>query len=314
MLLASLRRACVKTGVVCRMSTHTIDHVKVHNAGGSLEVRIVPMFSDNYGYVIIDKDSRAAALVDPSDHVNMLTAVKRMDDITVSQIWCTHKHDDHCGGNIAFSKAFPGIEIYGPSQEKMGDELGGNFPAQPRSWLDQQQVITTACDDGATFTLGTTSVQVSHVPCHTRGHIIYYAESGDKSTRVLACGDTVFVGGCGRFFEGTAEEMVINMRKIRQLPNDTICLPAHEYTLSNFVFNVTIDPSVNDKVEEYKVMRNNGEFTVPTTIANELKYNLFMNTELDTVQKLTAAASGDKSCVGDAVKTMALLRSMKNNM
>ncbi len=196
--------------------------------------------------------------------------------------------------------------------EEMGDEVKGK-PAQPREWLEQKEAITHPCQDGMKFKFGNNDVAVTHVPCHTRGHIVFYIQSPDSMSKVLACGDTVFVGGCGRFFEGTAEEMITNMAKLRQLPDDTMCLPAHEYTLGNFEFNASIDESLNEALAAIKAKRKRGEFTVPTTIGLEKQHNLFMNTEDNRIQQLVAKASGDDSCVGSAGTTMTHLRSMKNN-
>lgn len=306
------------------MKTHNIDHVKTCAIGSGLEVRVVPMFSDNYGYIVIDKATRAAAVIDPADHTAVLAALAQpsMVDVDLQQIWVTHKHDDHSGGNIAVAEAYAqkgaALSVYGPALEVM---LPGK-PAQPAGWSVQKEAITTACDEGTTFSLGQSSVRVMHVPCHTRGHIAYYIEapgdddssSSSSGDRVLACGDTLFHGGCGRFFEGSAAEMVSNMQRLAALPDDTVCLPAHEYTLGNFSFNSTVDTGSDmaAKLENIRRLREEGEFTVPTTIKEEKLYNLFMKTGEEQVQRQTAAASGEEGCVGDAERTMAVLRSMKD--
>jgi hydroxyacylglutathione hydrolase len=283
-----------------KMSTHNVQHIKTVAVGGStgnMELRVVPMFSDNYGYIVIDKASMQAAVVDPADHEVMLGALKTMSEITLTQVWCTHKHDDHAGGNEAFAAAYPGIKIYGPVHENK------TVPA-----------ISHPCEDEATFQLGTnTQVRVLFVPCHTRGHIIYFADAGNA--RVLAAGDTLFTGGCGRFFEGTAAEMLANMDRMRQLPHDTVCCPAHEYTQGNFAFNASIDSRLKPNHAEIVAKREKGEFTVPTTIGAEKVHNLFMRTRDTDVQELVKRAAGpayaDKEL--DAEMTMTLLREMKNS-
>jgi hydroxyacylglutathione hydrolase len=280
---------------IFHMSTHNISNIKTHNAGSSIEIRVIPMFTDNYGYVVIDKASKDAAVVDPADHVNMMEALKSMTDINLKQVWNTHKHDDHAGGNIKFSKSFPGIKIYGPKHEN-----------------EEVPAITNPCEDGDSFNLGNTLVKILYVPCHTRGHIAFFGEA-DSNSKVLACGDTLFNGGCGRFFEGTADEMVINLQRFRQLGDNVVCLPAHEYTLGNFAFNASIDENLRTRFDEIKKMRDDGFFTVPTTIQDEKLYNLFMNTDDSRIQSLVANASGDNECIGNEVKTMKYLRELKNN-
>jgi hydroxyacylglutathione hydrolase len=274
------------------MSTHNLSHMKTVMIDATLELIVVPMFQDNYGYIIIDKASHHAAVVDPADHTVMLEAMKLVPNVELKQLWCTHKHEDHCGGNTAFASAFPGLEVYGPKEEFV--------PA-----------VTHPCEDGASFTLGSTRVRVLHVPCHTRGHIAFFADTG--SAHILASGDCLFTGGCGRFFEGVPEEMLTIMDKFSQLPDDTICLPAHEYTLGNFQFNASVDPSLRDALESVRGQRDRGEFTVPTTIHAEKRLNLFMMTRTERMQGLVAEAAHDPAAIGDPVKTMELLRKMKNS-
>lgn len=240
---------------------------------------------------MIDRTSQRAAAVDPADHEAVLGALKKMKDISITQVWCTHKHDDHAGGNLAFATAYPNIHIYGPSQEST---------AVPG--------ISHPCTEGTAFNLGNISVTVMHLPCHTRGHIAFYAG------QVLCAGDTLFTGGCGRFFEGSAEEMLQNMDRLSLLPDETVCCPAHEYTLGNLAFNSFIDPDLRAVFEEVNAQRQRGQFTVPTTIAAEKYHNLFMRTKERRIQQLVAAAAGatyhNKEI--DAVTTMSLLRKMKN--
>jgi len=282
-----------------KMSTHNTNHIKTVSVGGSegnIELRVVPMFTDNYGYIVIDKSSMQAAVVDPADHEVMLRVLQSMPEITCTQVWCTHKHKDHCGGNAAFAAAYPGIRIYGPAHET--------------KW-DAEPALTNPCEDHATFRLGnSTNVRVLFVPCHTRGHIAYFADAGNA--RVLAAGDTLFTGGCGRFFEGTPAEMLVNMDRLGGLPDDTVCCPAHEYTLGNFAFNASIDSRLQPNHAEIIAVRERGEFTVPTTIGAEKKHNLFMRTREADVQSLTKQAAGEENELG-AEQTMALLRSMKNS-
>ena len=156
----------------------------------SVEVILVPMFTDNYGYIVIDKASKKGAVVDPGDPAPVLAKVKQLEaegKMTLSQLWCTHKHGDHTGGNEAFKAAFGHLEVLGTQYESV--------PA-----------LTRGVGEGSEFTLGESSVKVLHVPCHTTGHVAFLVTSG--GTPALFPGDTLFMGGCGRFFEGDGRDML----------------------------------------------------------------------------------------------------------
>lgn len=266
--------------------------------GGSMELAVVPMFSDNYGYIIVDRASKEVALVDPADPNPVMDALKEMG-LTPTQLWCTHYHDDHQGGNDAFKKAFPDMHIYGPSKEPI-------------------HVIDSKMGDGASFTFGQKmKVKVMHVPCHTKGHIAFYGETeggADEDTvRILAPGDTLFMGGCGRFFEGTAEEMLSNMNKLMQLPEDTVVCSAHEYTEANYKFLNSLDKETCGEVyEQVCSTRKDGKFTLPTSIGAEKLTNLFMKCNEERVQALVSAAVG-LDTKGDPAATMKHLRELKNS-
>ena len=268
--------------------------------GGSVELAVVPMFSDNYGYIIIDKKSKEVALVDPADPPPVMNALMEMG-LTPTQLWCTHYHDDHQGGNEAFKSKFPDIHIYGPSKEPI-------------------RVIDSKMDDGSSFTFGENiNVKVMHVPCHTKGHIAFYGESLDNvegsagTIRILAPGDTLFMGGCGKFFEGNAGEMLSNMNRLMQLPDDTVVCSAHEYTQSNYKFLNSIDAETCGQVyKEVCSKRAEGKFTLPTTIGAEKQSNLFMKCNEERVQAIVSAAAGVNT-KGDPTATMKHLRELKNS-
>jgi len=254
----------------------------------SVEIVVVPMWSDNYAYLVIDKETRHASVVDPGEGACVIQKVKELEQegvCSLKQLWCTHKHDDHAGGNAAFKAAFPSIEVIGTKYEAL--------PALDRS-----------VGEGESFTLGKSTVSVWYVPCHTAGHIAFLVTSGRN---VLFPGDTLFVGGCGRFFEGTGAEMQANMERFATLPPETLVYPAHEYTESNLKFLNSIDPEGCGAVyAEVQAKRANGEITVPTVISKELQYNLFIKTRETRVQLLVGTA-------GDPVATISKLREMKNS-
>ena len=259
----------------------------------SVEVVALPMWSDNYAYVVIDKETRFAAVVDPGE--GRAVALKIKDELQAAgrcelkQLWCTHKHDDHSGGNAAFKDVFPDIEIIGTQYESV--------PA-----------LTRGVGEGDEFQLGQSRVHVLYVPCHTAGHVAFLVSgANEQSGQVLFPGDTLFVGGCGRFFEGTGLEMLKNMDRFAQLPADTLVYPAHEYTESNLKFLASVDPVGSGAVyAQVKEKRSRGLVTVPTTIGAELGYNLFIKTREERVQALVGTT-------GDPEATMNKLRSMKNS-
>ena len=269
-----------------------------HSLGksGLFELAVVPMFSDNYGYIIIDNDSKEVALVDPSDPPPVMKALKELN-LTPTQLWCTHYHDDHQGGNAAFKKEFPSMHIYGPSLEPI-------------------KVIDSKMADGDLFEFGRNmKVKVIHVPCHTKGHIAFYGETNvGEEISILAAGDTLFTGGCGRFFEGTADQMLVNMNKFNQLPDRTVVCPAHEYTEANYKFLDSLDPEICGPVyAKVKAERAKGKFTVPTTIGAEKASNLFMKCNDERVQDLVSDRAGSNEARGDPVATMKLMRELKNS-
>jgi len=267
-----------------------------------LKIHLIPMFNDNYGYIFTDKSSKLTGCVDPGDGIAIIKALQTLD-LSLNYVLCTHKHMDHVGGNHDIKNEFSNVDIIGTKYEEI--------PA-----------LTTPVGHNDVFIIGGLKIKVLHVPCHTRGHIAFYItnnndhdiindvnviEENDNSP-VLFSGDTLFVGGCGRFFEGTAEEMLNNMDQLRTLPYNTKVFCAHEYTESNLKFLSSVDPVVcNSVYEEVKMKRSAGIPTIPSTIGKELNYNLFMNCREERVQLLVNQAG----C--SPVDAMASLRTMKNN-
>jgi hydroxyacylglutathione hydrolase len=185
----------------------------------------------------------------------------------ITQIWNTHWHPDHVGGNAQI-KAATGCIITGPAAE-----------AERISTLDVQ------VRGGDVVQLGGVRAMVLDVPAHTSGHIAYHFET----EQVAFVGDTLFAMGCGRLFEGTAAQMYDNMRKLEALGDATAIYCAHEYTLSNARFAVTVEPdnaALQQRVSDVVAARERGEATVPTTIALERATNPFMRAS--SVEELAA--------------------------
>lgn len=222
----------------------------------TLTVARVPVLSDNYVWLAHDDASGDTAVIDPAVADPVLVAAAERG-WTITQIWNTHWHPDHTGGNAAIREA-TGCRISGPAAE-----------AERIPTLDRR------VSEGDHVTLGALRFDVLAVPAHTAGHIaLYCAETG-----TIFVGDTLFAMGCGRLFEGTAEQMHANMQRLAALPPETTVYCAHEYTLSNARWAITAEPdnaALAARHGDVVAMRERGEPTVPTSIAAELATNPFM--------------------------------------
>ena len=239
----------------------------------TLDIVRIPVLSDNYVWLVHEPVSGETMVVDPAVAEPVLrTADARGWRIT--HIWNTHWHPDHTGGNAPI-KAATGCTITGPAAE------AARIPT-----LDVQ------VRGGDTVRLGMLEAQVIDVPAHTAGHIAY----SFASERAAFVGDTLFAMGCGRLFEGSAEQMFENMRKLEALPGDTQVYCAHEYTQSNGRYALVAEPdnmALVARMADVDAMRARGEATVPTTIALERATNPFMRarTVAELAERRTAKDS-----------------------
>jgi hydroxyacylglutathione hydrolase len=255
-----------------------------------MEILRLPALSDNYIFLLHDRDNRTAAVVDPATAKPVLAALDRLNAKLVA-IFNTHHHSDHVGGNRELLQHFPKAVVYGGSEDK------GRIPGQ-------QQYLR----EGDRVQFAGRIADVFFVPGHTRAHIAYYFPPNQPGQPgELFCGDTLFAGGCGRLFEGTPAQMVTSLTKLRTLPDNTRIWCAHEYTLKNLKFALTIDPENPDLKERYQQVqtsRQNDEATVPSLLAVEKRTNPFLRWESPTIQ----AAMGSK----DPVQTFGRLRGKKD--
>jgi hydroxyacylglutathione hydrolase len=222
----------------------------------ALEIVRIPVLSDNYVWLVHEPVSGETMVVDPAVAPPVLDKAEELG-WKISQIWNTHWHPDHTGGNAEIKQA-TGCTITGPAAE------AGRIPT-----LDVQ------VKGGDVVRLGEVTADVLDVPAHTAGHIAFHFAE-DKAAFV---GDTLFAMGCGRLFEGTAEQMFGNMRALEALGDETAIYCAHEYTLSNGRFALTVEPdnsALVQRMAEVVALRDRGEPTVPTTIALEKATNPFM--------------------------------------
>jgi hydroxyacylglutathione hydrolase len=222
---------------------------------GRLTVGAVPVLSDNYVWLIHDADTGETAAVDPSV-ADPVLGQAAAEELRITQVLNTHWHPDHTGGNDGIREA-TGCNITGPAE------------AERVSRMDR------IVSEGDRVTVAGAEAIVWNIPAHTSGHIAYYFE--DEG--MIFVGDTMFAMGCGRLFEGTAEQMYANMKRIADLPEDVRIYCGHEYTLANARFASHVDPrnrAVADRLELVAAMRDRGEITLPTTVAEERATNPFV--------------------------------------
>ena len=255
-----------------------------------MEVYRIPALSDNYIFLLYDPQQNIAAVVDPAEAQPVLQRLQELKAELVA-IFNTHHHSDHVGGNRELMKQFPGVRVYGGAEDE-GRILG-------------QQVFL---QEGDRVSFADQEAEVLFVPGHTRAHIAYYfPPTNDGETGELFCGDTLFAGGCGRLFEGSPGQMVTSLSKLQALPDNTRVWCAHEYTLKNLQFALTVDgsnPDLQSRFAEVKAVRSRSEATVPSTLGVEKRTNPFMRWNQPALQ------SAVKSL--DPVQTFARLRGMKD--
>lgn len=172
---------------------------------------------------------------------------------------------------------------------------------------DRVQGITDKVGQDSVIEVGNLKVHVKFTPCHTSGHVLFYTE--DNNDRYVFTGDTLFIGGCGRFFEGSAAQMVDALKQIADLPSDTKVMCGHEYTVANLTFAASVDPKndvLKEKLKWAKQQRTNNQFTIPSTVAEELAINPFMRVHVPEIQNAVSLPGGD------VVDVMAELRTRKN--
>ena len=222
----------------------------------------IPLLRDNYAYLIVCEKTNNAAIVDPSEAGPILSKVKE-EKVTLRAILNTHHHHDHTGGNPGLLDRWT-LQVYGYAADK--ERIPG---------------LTHPLNDGDEVRIGELTGKVLFIPGHTRGHIAYLFENK------LFCGDTLFVAGCGRLFEGTAEQMHDSLTKLRQLPADTLVYCGHEYTEKNIQFALTLEPNnkhLTEKMQRARSLRAKGISTVPSTMAEEMETNPFLRWESKEIQ------------------------------
>lgn len=230
--------------------------------------------------------------VDPGDGQVVLQWLAREPGLQLDTILVTHHHADHTGGLRDLVLA-TGARVFGPALEKL-------------------PVDHTPVTDGDVLSWGPLRWQVLDVPGHTAGHIAWWAQPAGQAA-ILFCGDTLFSGGCGRLFEGTAEQMLASLERLAQLPADTRVCCAHEYTLANLRFARVVEPD-NRQLADYEqvcqTLRAQGLPTLPASLGQELDINPFLRSRTATVRTAVQRHTGVSA--SDDAQVFAQLREWKN--
>ena len=218
-------------------------------------VQIIPCLNDNYSYLIHEKETNTVSIVDPAEFETCDKVIQKYKKLDF--ILNTHHHADHVDGNLELKKKY--------NSKVLGFELD----------KDRIPGIDILLKENQKHKIGNLKFKIIFVPGHTRGHIAFFF----NKEKVVFTGDTLFSLGCGKVFEGSHKEMFDSLKKIKDLPQDTKIYCGHEYTKSNLNFCLTYDVNnilLNKKLNEVEKKLKNRLPTIPTTIGEELKTNIFL--------------------------------------
>ncbi len=227
-----------------------------------MQVYRLSALSNNYIFLLHEPEQNIAAVVDPAEASPVLEHLQALGARLVA-IFNTHHHADHVGGNTRLLQQFPEAVVYGGAEDR------GRIPGQ-----------TVFLQGGDRVFFANRSAEVFFVPGHTRAHIAYYfAPTTVDEPGELFCGDTLFAGGCGRLFEGTPTQMVDSLSQLRALPDQTRLWCAHEYTLKNLEFALTVDRTnlaLQERLAAVRTVRSQNEATIPSNLGVEKRTNPFL--------------------------------------
>ncbi len=255
-------------------------------------MNIVPLqtFHDNYIWMIMHPGNNSCVVVDPGLADPVLLAL-HTQQLTLAGILITHHHWDHTNGIESLLAEHP-VPVFGPATEEI-------------------PCITDPLREGDIIEINALDLRfhILDIPGHTRGHIAYYGHS------LLFSGDTLFTGGCGRLFEGTAQQMHTSLQKLAALPEDTLVYCGHEYTQANLRFAQKVEPEnleLRNRVISTQQLRMQNLPTVPALLSLEKATNPFLRTHLQTVK--TAAEQFTGKDLKDPVEVFAAIRHWKDGI
>lgn len=255
-----------------------------------MNVIVVPCLHDNYSYIIFDERSREAAVVDPSEAGPVLRELEKQQ-LSLQAVLCTHHHADHVGGLEDIVEELGSVRILG---------FQADHPRIP--------LLNELLADGQEFNVCGASGVMLHTPGHTTGGVVYHLENH------LFTGDTLFCGGCGRLFEGTAAQMLASLEKIMDCDPDTLIYCGHEYTEVNLNFARQVEPDnqeTADRLAQVQSDRARGVPSVPSTLADELKTNPFLRCREPAFIRQVEANHALKDSGPEAL--FAFIRGLRNN-
>ncbi len=253
-----------------------------------LNIIPIPAFRDNYIWTV--HDGNHAAVIDPGDAVPVRAWLDQ-HNTGLSAILCTHHHSDHTGGICELAQVY-NAPVYGPTNE--------DIPC-----------ILHALGEGDIVEIAQPRIRlkVLDIPGHTRGHIAYLNED------LVFCGDTLFGCGCGRLFEGTAEQLNHSLQKLAHLPDETLVFCTHEYTEANIRFAVACEPhnvQLRQRERDARALRAAGRPTLPSTIALEKSTNPFLRCNEPEIIRSVEQHEGHSFAANDDTALFAALRMWRN--
>ena len=229
-----------------------------------MEVITIPCLVDNYAYIICDHKYKTVGVIDPSEASPIIFFLKKKK-LKLSYILNTHHHFDHIGGNIELKEIYNAkvVGFVGDKHRIPGIDIG----------LKNDEI----------WNFGNSIVKILHIPGHTLGHICFFFEK----EKIAFTGDTLFSLGCGKIFEGTHKQMLSSLNKIKKLPKNTKIYCGHEYTLKNAKFCMKYDKNninLEKHFEKIKVLRSKNIPTIPSTLEDELKSNIFLRCDQNDIK------------------------------